>query len=102
MSKYIRQTQFLAMSKTTETLSKLKGSTTLKGAASRENRSSWFPTRSYTNRAVQTQKMARGLKLHSKEVEEKFYLCSETKVSEQLCGYRRADLSLFVQKQVFS
>ena len=89
-----RQTQFLAMSKTIETLSKLKGSTTLKGAASRENLSYGFPTRSYTNQAVQTQKMARGLKLHIKEVEEMLYLCSENKGAEQLCGYCRADLRL--------
>ena len=32
------------------------------GAATRENRSSGFPTRSDTNRAVQAQKQARSLK----------------------------------------
>ena len=32
------------------------------GAATRENRSSGFPTRSDTNRPVQSQKMARSLK----------------------------------------
>ena len=35
-----------------------------------ENRSSGFPTRSDTNRAVQPQKMARGLKFCIYEVEE--------------------------------
>ena len=54
----------------------------------------WFPTRSDTNRAVQLQKMARGLKFGIKKVEELYYLCSENKGADQLCGYREADLRL--------
>ena len=34
-----------------------------------------FPTRSDTNRAVQSQKMARGLKFRIKKVEGLYYLC---------------------------
>ena len=42
-------------------------------AASRENLFSGFPTRSATNRGVQPQKMARGLKFRIKEVEGLFF-----------------------------
>ena len=56
--------------------------------------SSGFPTRSDTNRAVQPQKMARGLKFRFKEVEELHYPCSENKGADQLRGYREADLRL--------
>ena len=42
--------------------------------------------RSYTNRAVQPQKMARGLKLKILEVKGLFYLCSENKSADRhLC-----------------
>ena len=41
--------------------------------------SSGFLTRSDTNRAVQPQRMARGLKFRIKEVEGLFYLFSENK-----------------------
>ena len=54
----------------------------------------WFPTWSNTNWAVQLQKMARGLKFRIKNVEELYYLCSENKGADQLCGYREAGLRL--------
>ena len=74
-------------------------------AASQENRSSGFPTRSDTNRAVQPQKMARGLKFRIKKVEGLYYLCGEIKGADQLRGYREADLRLcfrMCKKPVFS
>ena len=37
----------------------------------------WFPNRSDTNQAVQSQKQARSLKFRIKKVEELYYLCSE-------------------------
>ena len=52
------------------------------------------PTRSDTNRAVQSQKMPRGLKFRIYEVEGLYYLCSENKGADQLRGYREADLRL--------
>ena len=70
-----------------------------------ENRSSGFPTRSDTNRAVQSQKMARDLKFRIKEVGELYYLHSENKGADQLCGHRTADLRLcfhICKKPVFS
>ena len=54
----------------------------------------WFPTRSYTNQAVQLQKMARCLKFRIKKVEGLYYLCSENKEADQLRGYREPDLLL--------
>ena len=54
----------------------------------------WLPTWSDTNQAVQQQKMARGLKFCIQEVEGLYYLCSENKGADQLCGYREADLRL--------
>ena len=54
----------------------------------------WFPTWSDTNKAVQLQKMARGLKFQIKKVEGLYYPCSENKYADQLCGYREADLRL--------
>ena len=54
----------------------------------------WFLTRSDTNRAVQQQKMARGLKFRIKKVERLNYLCSENKGADQLRGYHEADLRL--------
>ena len=54
----------------------------------------WFPTRSYTNQAVQPNKMARGLKFRIYEVEGLHYPCSENKGADQLRGYRKADLRL--------
>ena len=57
---------------------------------------SWFPDRSDTNHAVQSQKMARGLKCLILEVEELYHLhvCTENKGADQLCGYLAADLCL--------
>ena len=56
------------------------------------NRSSGFPTRSDTNRAVQQQKMARGLKFRTYDGEVLYYPCSENKGADQLRGYPEADL----------
>ena len=63
---------------------------------SQENLSSGFQTSSYTNPAVQPQKMARGswLEFQIKEVEELHYLCSESEGADQLCGCSTADLCL--------
>ena len=64
-----------------------------------------FPTRSDTNWAVQSHKMARGLKFQIKEEEGLYYPCSENKDADQLCGYREADLCLcfsICKKPVFS
>ena len=54
----------------------------------------WFSTRSDTNRAEQSQKMARGLKFGIWKVEGLYHLCSENKGADQLRGYREADLRL--------
>ena len=51
-------------------------------------------TWSDTNRAVQSQKMARGLKFCIKDVEELYTLCSENKGADKLRGYGEADLRL--------
>ena len=59
----------------------------------------------HTKRAVQSQKMARGLKFRIKKVEGMFYLCSENKGADRLRGYREADLRLcfrICKKPVFS
>ena len=48
----------------------------------------WFSTRSDTNGAVQSQKMARGLKFRFKKEEGLYYLCSENKGVDQLCKNR--------------
>ena len=58
-----------------------------------------------TNRAVQPQKMARGLKFLMWEVEGLYYLCGENKGADQLHSYCAADMHLFFhicKKQVFS
>ena len=49
----------------------------------------WVPTKSDTNRAVQSQKMIRRLKCRIKEEEEEglYYPCRENKVADQLCSY---------------
>ena len=52
----------------------------------------WFPTRSDTNRAVRSQKIARGLKFRIEKEEGLYYLCSENKGADQLRGHRKADL----------
>ena len=53
-----------------------------------------FPTRSHSNWAVQSQKMARGLKFRIYDEEGLYYLCSENKGADQLRNYREADLLL--------
>ena len=55
---------------------------------------SWFPNRSDTNRAAQSQKQARSLKFRIKVEEELYYPSSENKGADQLRGYREADLRL--------
>ena len=54
----------------------------------------WFPSRSDTNRAAQSQKQARSLKFQIKVEEELYYPSSENKGADQLRGYREADLRL--------
>ena len=54
----------------------------------------WFPNRSDTNQAVQSQKHARSLKFRISEEEELYYPCSENKDADQLRGNREADLRL--------
>ena len=67
-----------------------------------------FSDQSNTNRAVQSQKIVRGLKFRILEVVGLYYLCIENKGADQLHsyrGYREADLRpcLFIFKsQVFS
>ena len=53
-----------------------------------------FPSRIDTNQAVQSQKMARGLKFPIYVVERLYYQYSENKGADQLRGYREADLHL--------
>ena len=69
------------------------------------NLSLGFPTRSDTNPREQQQKMVRNLKFQTKEVEALYYLCSENKGADQMCGYRADDLQLcfcICKKKVFS
>ena len=54
----------------------------------------WFPNRSNTNQAVQSQNKARSLKLWIQVKEELCYPCRENKGADQLRGYREADLRL--------
>ena len=56
-------------------------------------------SRSITNQAVQPQKIVRGLKFQIKDVEGLYYPCSESKGADQLRGYRKADLCLFLHMQ---
>ena len=66
----------------------------IRRAATRENRSSGFPTRSDTNRPVQAQKRARSLKFRISVEEELYYPSSENKGADQLRSYCEADLRL--------
>ena len=71
----------------------------------RENQSSGFPTRSDTNRPVQSQKQARSLKFRIKQEEKLYYPCIENKGTDQLRSYCEADLRLcfhIVETPVFS
>ena len=54
----------------------------------------WFPNRSDTNQAAQSQKQAQSLNFRIEEEEEVYYPCSENKGADQLRGYREADLRL--------
>ena len=54
----------------------------------------WFPTRSDTNRSVQSQKRARILKFRILVEEELYYPSSENKGADQLRSYCEADLRL--------
>ena len=54
----------------------------------------WFPTRSDTNRPVQSQKIARSLKFWIQVEEELYYPSSENKGADQLRSYCEADLRL--------
>ena len=47
----------------------------------------WCSTWSDTNRALQPQKMARGLKFQISKVEGLYSLCRENKGADQLCDY---------------
>ena len=59
-----------------------------------------FLTRSDTNRAVQPQRMARGLKFQIYVVDGLYFLCSENKGADQLCGYAQDNLApLFLHMQ---
>ena len=51
----------------------------------------WFPNRSSTKQAEQSQKQAKSLKFWSKVEEELYYPSSENKGADQLRGYREAD-----------
>ena len=57
----------------------------------------WFPTRSGTNHAVQPEKMARSLKFWIKEEEGLYCLCRENKGADQLCSYCEAALRLLFE-----
>ena len=52
------------------------------------------PTRSDTNRAVQSPKILRGWKFWIEKEEELYYPCSENKGTDQLRSYCEADLRL--------
>ena len=54
----------------------------------------WFPNRSDTNQAAQSQKQARRLKFLIYEEGEVYYPCSENKGADQLRSNREADLRL--------
>ena len=53
----------------------------------------WFPNRSDTNGAVQSQKTTRSMNFRI-QVEGLYYPCSENKGADQLRGYSEADLHL--------
>ena len=61
------------------------------GAASRENLSSRFPTRSDTNQAAQPHEMAKCIKFQNKEVKGLHYLCNRNKGTDQLHGNHATD-----------
>ena len=58
----------------------------------------WFSSWSDTNQAMQSQKMARGLKFRIKKVEGLDYLCSENKDADQLFSWFSLDAAHFLLK----
>ena len=58
-----------------------------------------FPTRSYTNQALQPQKKAKSLKRWIKVEEDMYYPCGDNKGAYQLCSYYTA-ASLFSHMQI--
>ena len=54
-----------------------------------------FPSRSDTNRSVQSQEQARSSKFRIYEEEELYYPCSQNKGTDQLCSYCTAHLCSF-------
>ena len=58
----------------------------------------WFLIRSDTNRFVQSQKMARSLKIWIKKEEELYYLSSKNKGADQVCSYSEAAVRLWFRK----
>ena len=62
---------------------------------SREKTNNVVSDKSDTNQAVQAQKMARGWKFWISKEEELHYPCSENKDTDQLRGYREADLHIW-------
>ena len=61
-------------------------------------RSSGFPTRSDTNRAVRTLNIAGGLKFGIQKVKELYYPCNENKGAQLICVFVLA----YEKKPVFS
>ena len=60
----------------------------------------WVPTRSDTNRAVQSQKQARSLKIWVKIEEELFYPCNENKGADQLRSYSPVQIVYFPMRRL--
>ena len=60
-----------------------------------------FPNRCNTNRAVQPQKVAIGLKFQIKKVEGLYYPRGENKGADQLRDYREADVHLCFRMYVY-
>ena len=54
----------------------------------------WFPNRYNSNQAVHAQKMARSMEFWIQKIEELYCSCSENIGTDQLHGYREADLHL--------
>ena len=52
-----------------------------------------FPTKSDTNQALQSHRMAKGSKFRIYELEGLYYLCSKSKGADQLRGYTKIRFS---------
>ena len=72
------------------------------GSALEKTKQFGFPTRSDTNRPVQSQKQARSLKFWIKVGDILYYtcMCSENKGADQLCSYCTADLRLYFRLSI--